>query len=78
LHSKLSDAVLRYPIMKLTDVRQKLCASGFSEEEALRPDQLKACKVLPVDAVFQTTLLDFRSKNIAGWINHQQQILLNI
>jgi hypothetical protein len=54
----------RYSFLTLNDVRQKLRTAGFSESETVNPDPLKACKALGADAVFQTTLKDFRKKNI--------------
>ena len=61
---KMSDAIPRYPILRLEEVRQKLRTSGFSEEETLHPDRLKACKALPVDAVLETKL---KSVVRRGW-----------
>jgi hypothetical protein len=45
-----------YPIMKLSEVREKLKAGGFTDAEALHPDRKRACSVLGVDAVFEAVV----------------------
>jgi hypothetical protein len=52
---------LEYPIIGLSEARQKLLGSGFSAEDAMTPDSAKACKALAVDSVFQAGLEDYRS-----------------
>jgi hypothetical protein len=59
-----SNRHLAYPILKLSEVRQKLRTSGFSEEDTVAPDRLKACKALGVDSVFESSLESYRSKNV--------------
>ncbi len=61
-HSALSQ--LQYPILGLTEVRQKLRTSGFSAEDTMAPDRAKACKVLGADSVFEASLEDFRSRSV--------------
>lgn len=51
---------LGYPIIQLSDVRQKLLASGFSAQETMAPDRAKACQVLGVDSVFEGSLENFK------------------
>lgn len=58
-HAGLSQ--LEYPIIGLNEVRQKLLASGFSQQETMSPDRAKACKALAVDSVFEARLEDYRS-----------------
>ena len=48
-----------YPILRLSETRDKLKAAGFSEEDATRPDRKRACSVLGVDAVFEAVLKDY-------------------
>lgn len=55
---------LGYPIMRLSEVRQKLLAAGFSLEDAMAPDRMKACKALGADSVFEASLEDYRSRNV--------------
>jgi len=55
---------LSYPIVPLNEARQKLLASGFSTEDAMAPDRIKACKALGVASVFEASLEDYRSKNV--------------
>lgn len=55
---------LGYPIVALNEVRQKLRTSGFSAEDTIAPDRVKACKALGADSVFEASLEDFRSKSI--------------
>ena len=45
-----------YPIMKLSEVREKLKAGGFSDAEMLHPDRKRACSILGVDAVFEAVI----------------------
>lgn len=55
---------LRYPIMKLDEVRQKLRTAGFSDEDTVHPDRARSCKVLGADSVFEAHLKDFRTKDV--------------
>lgn len=55
---------LGYPILGLNAARQKLRTSGFSAEDTMTPDPVKACKALAVDTVFEASLEDFRSASI--------------
>jgi hypothetical protein len=48
-----------YPIMRLSEVREKLKAAGFSEAEAMHPDRKRACSVLGIDAVFEAIIKGF-------------------
>ena len=50
--------------MRLTEARQKLlAASGFSAEDAMVPDRVKACKALAADSVFEASLEGYRNSN---------------
>jgi hypothetical protein len=53
-----------YPIMKLSETRQKLMAAGFSEEDAMHPDRKRACSILGTDAVFEAVLKDYGHSEI--------------
>lgn len=75
LRQRMSDAIegylqarhgpgLKYPILRLSEVRQKLLASGFSPEDTIAPDRAKACKVLGADSVLEASMEDYRSRNI--------------
>jgi len=55
---------LGYPIVRLNEVRQKLLAAGFSAEESVAPDRVKACKALGLESVFEASLEDYRHKNV--------------
>jgi hypothetical protein len=55
---------LRYPIMKLDEVRQKLRTAGFSDIETIHPDRGRSCTVLGADSVFEVHLKDFRTKDV--------------
>lgn len=55
---------LLYPIVRLSEVRQKFLAAGFTVEEAVAPDRVKACKALGADSVFEASLEDYRSRNL--------------
>jgi hypothetical protein len=48
-----------YPIMKLSETREKLMAAGLSEEDATHPDRKRACSILGTDAVFEVVLKDY-------------------
>jgi hypothetical protein len=48
-----------YPIMRLSETREKLKAAGFSDSETLHPDRKRACSVLGVDAVFEAVIKSF-------------------
>jgi hypothetical protein len=48
-----------YPIMRLSETREKLKAAGFTDAEAMHPDRKRACSVLGVDAVFEAIVKDF-------------------
>jgi len=48
-----------YPIMRLSETREKLQAAGFAEAEVIHPDRKRACSVLGVDAVFEAIVKDF-------------------
>jgi hypothetical protein len=54
---------LGYPVLSLNEVRKRLLASGFSAEDAVAPDRMKACKALGVDSVFEASLEDYRSRS---------------
>src|ERR1039458_9988165 len=54
---------LGYPIVRLTEVRQKLLAAGFSAEDAMAPDRVKVCKALGVDSVFEASLEGYKNSN---------------
>jgi len=64
LHGSPRSSHLGYPILGLEEVKQKLRTSGFSAEDTMAPDRVKACKTLAVDSVFEASLEDFRTKNI--------------
>ncbi len=53
-----------YPVMKLSETRQKLMAEGFSEEDAMHPDRKRACSILGTDAVFEVVLKDYGHSDI--------------
>jgi len=48
-----------YPILKLSEAREKLKSAGFSEQEVLRPERRRACSVLGVSAVFEAHSRDY-------------------
>lgn len=48
-----------YPILKLSETREKLKAAGFTDAEAMHPDRTRACSVLGVDAVFEAIVKGF-------------------
>jgi hypothetical protein len=54
---------LGYPVLSLNEARKRLLASGFSAEDAIAPDRIKACKALGVDSVFEASLEDYRSRS---------------
>jgi len=45
-----------YPIIRLSETREKLKASGFTDAEVMHPDRKRACSVLGVDAVFEAVV----------------------
>jgi hypothetical protein len=49
-----------YPIMKLSETRQKLMAAGFSEADVAHPDRKRACSILGTDAVFEVVVKDYQ------------------
>jgi hypothetical protein len=48
-----------YPVIKLSEAREKLKAGGFSDADVMHPDRRRACSVLGVDAVFEAVLKDY-------------------
>jgi hypothetical protein len=48
-----------YPILRLSETREKLAAAGFSPEDLMHPDRKRACSILGVDAVFETVVKDY-------------------
>jgi hypothetical protein len=48
-----------YPIMRLSETREKLKAAGFTDAEMMHPDRKRACSVLGVDAVFEAVIKDY-------------------
>jgi len=48
-----------YPIMKLSETRERLKAAGSSDTELMHPDRKHACSILGVDAVFEAVLKDY-------------------
>ncbi len=48
-----------YPIVRLSETRERLKAAGFSDAEAMHPDRQRACSALGVDAVFEAVIKNF-------------------
>lgn len=57
-------AAASYPIMKLSESRQKLVSAGFSEAGTMHPDRKRACSILGTDAVFEAVLKDYGHADI--------------
>jgi hypothetical protein len=53
-----------YPIMKLSEVRQKLVSAGLSEAETMHPDRKRACSILGTDAVLEVELKNYGHTDI--------------
>lgn len=70
--------LFHYPLIKLEEVRQKLRTAGFSEDDTLHPDPIKACKILGTDAVVDATLKDFRKKDIGVVVANGSSIEIDI
>ncbi len=61
-HAALSQ--LQYPVLGLSEARQRLRTSGFSAEDTMAPDRAKACNALGVDSVFEARLEDYRISSL--------------